>query len=158
VNIPSAKNYSSRFAVCEVLHLDDALSGQALADGRDGRTHEAGDPHRQMIEYKRENAPAIGETIAHFATHSSLTGHGLQIVRVGYAEIPFLHLEHVPRNHSMVAAQLLRGELALPRYCLPVVYHPFYEYKRVYQDDVIQRCFAPPSVLPLVKRRSKTQE
>jgi len=151
VNSPSAGDCSSRFALCELLHLCDALSGQTLTDGRDCRTREAGDHRHQTTEYKRENAPVIGETIAHFATHTSPARHGLRMVHEGDAEMPLIRLEHVFHNHSMVAAQLISGGLALPRHYLPVGYPPFYEYKRVHQIDVI----APPNVLP---RRSETQE
>jgi len=132
VNSPSAKDYLSQFAVCEVLHLYDALSGQTLADGHGCRIREAGNPRRQMIGYKRENAPATGETIVHFATHTSPTRHDLRIVRVDDAEMPPLRLGHDLHNHSMVAAQLIRGALALPRHCLPIGYPPFYEYKWVH--------------------------
>ena len=133
----SAKDCSSQFAVCEVLHLYDALSGRTLADGYDCRNREAGDPRHQMTEYERENVLEIGETIAHFATHSSPTRHGLQIVHVSDAEMPLLRPEHDLHNRSMVAAQLMREGVALPRHCLPVGSPPFYEYNRKHQVDVI---------------------
>ncbi len=155
VNSPSAKVCSPRF---EDPHLYDALSGRTLVDGRDCRTREVGDPRRQMTEHKRENAPAIGERIAHFATQISPTRHGLRIVRVDDAERPLLRLAYVHHNHSMVAAQLMSGELALPRHRLPVGCPPFYDYKIGHQYDAIQLCFALSSVLPLVKRRSETRE
>ena len=138
VNSPSAKNYSSQSAGCEVLHPCDAQNGWTLADGRDCHTREAGDSRRQMIEYKRENAPEIWGTIAHFATHTWPTRHGLQIRRADDDEIPFLRLEHVPHYHSMVAAQLIRGELALPQYYFPFGYPPFYENEGRHRNDAIQ--------------------
>ena len=137
VNSLSAKDCSSQFAVCEVLHLYDALSGRTLADGHDCRNGESGDPRHRMTEYERENVPEIGETIAHFATHSSSTRHGLRIVHVGDVEMPLLRLEHVLHNRSMVAAQMIREGVALLQHCLPVGSPPFYEYNRKHQVDVI---------------------
>lgn len=154
----SANDCSSRFAVCEVLRLYDALSGRTPVDGRDCRTREDDDPRRQTKEYKRENALAIGEIIAHFANQISPSRHGLRIMREGDAEMPPLRLAYVLHNHSMVAAQMIGRGVVLPRHHLPVGYPPFYDYKPEHQDDVIRQCFAPSGVLPLVKRCSETQE
>lgn len=134
----SASDCSSRFVMCEAPRLYDALSGRTPVDGSDCHTREDDDPRRQMTEYKRENALAIGETIAHFATQISASHHGLRIVRVGDAEMPSPRLAYVLHNHSMVAARMISRGVALPRHCLSIGYPPFYDYKLGHQDDVIR--------------------
>ena len=158
VRSPSAENYSSRSAVCEVLHPYDAQSGWTLANGRGCRAREAGDSRHQMIKHRRENAPEIGGTIAHFATHTWPARHGLRIRRVDDAEILLFRLEHVPHYRSMVAPQLISGELALRQHCFPIGYPLFCEHERRHWNDATQYWSAPPSVLPRIKRRSDMQE
>lgn len=135
---PSANDCSSRFAVCEVLRLYDALSGRNPIDGHDCRNREDDHPRHQMTEYKKENALAIGETIAHFATQISPSRRGLRIVPVGDAEMPSRRLVYALHNHSMVAAQMISRGVALPRYCLPVGYPPFCDCRLGRQYDVIR--------------------
>lgn len=100
MNSPSARNYSPRSALYEVLHLYDSQSDWTLAEGRGCRIHEAGDSRHQRIA-------EIGETTAHFAIHTWPTRHGHWIMRVDGSEKPLLRLEHTPHYHLMIAARLM---------------------------------------------------
>lgn len=158
VKSPSAKNYSSRSAVCGALRLHDAQSGWTLADGRGCRTLEAGDSRHRMIKHRRENARGTEGTIAQFATHTWPAPHGPRIGRVDGAEILLLRLEHVPHYRSMVAPQLISGALALSQHYFPIERPLFCEHEKGHRNDATQYWFALPSVLPWVKRRLGIQE